>query len=237
LVPKAWSYLDFFLVLIGGLVGLTLVTVVFALIGDSDWIIPIGVAGQYVGSLFVFWVLRKGKEDPEVGLRIERLDWLFVLAGLVLQLALALALVPIASRLLPEGLPPQPVAEAISDTDISLAVRVTLAALAVLLAPVVEELLFRGILIKAMIRLRPIIISVVTALVFTAFHLPSLLETDQVLARAAVVLPPIFVLGLVLGTVTLQTKRLGPAVLMHIGWNLTAGLVLLLPAELLDSIS
>jgi membrane protease YdiL (CAAX protease family) len=36
--------------------------------------------------------------------------------------------------------------------------------------------------------------------------------------------------------VTLRTKRLGPAIFIHSGFNLLAAVVLLLPTELLESI-
>jgi membrane protease YdiL (CAAX protease family) len=54
---------------------------------------------------------------------------------------------------------------------------------------------------------------------------------------AVVVLPPIFLLGLVLGWLTQRSGRLGPAIFLHSGWNLLAAFVLLLPPEFLEQVS
>lgn len=78
-------------------------------------------------------------------------------------------------------------------------------------------------------------IMVITALVFTLFHLLGL-DPSRMLSAAAVVLPQLFIIGLVLAWVTLRTKRLGPAIFIHSGFNLLAAVVLLLPPELLESI-
>jgi membrane protease YdiL (CAAX protease family) len=54
------------------------------------------------------------------------------------------------------------------------------------------------------------------------------------LQSAAVVLPPLFVLGLLLAWITQRSGRLGPAIFIHSGWNLLAAFVLLLPPEVLE---
>ncbi|HEX6146058.1 MAG TPA: CPBP family glutamic-type intramembrane protease, partial [Acidimicrobiia bacterium] len=76
---------------------------------------------------------------------------------------------------------------------------------------------------------------VVTALVFAFFHMLGL-QPSRILQAAAVVLPQLFVVGLVLAWVTLRSKRLGPAIFIHSGFNLLAAVVLLLPPELLESL-
>jgi membrane protease YdiL (CAAX protease family) len=57
------------------------------------------------------------------------------------------------------------------------------------------------------------------------------------LASAAVFLPPLFLLGMLLAWVTLRTGRLGPAIFIHSGWNLLSAVVLLLPTEMLERFS
>jgi membrane protease YdiL (CAAX protease family) len=76
---------------------------------------------------------------------------------------------------------------------------------------------------------------VITALVFALVHLLGV-DPDRFLASAAVVAPPIFLLGLMLAWLTIREGRLGPAIFLHSGWNLLAALVLLLPGELLESV-
>ncbi|HEY4584138.1 MAG TPA: CPBP family intramembrane glutamic endopeptidase, partial [Acidimicrobiia bacterium] len=118
----------------------------------------------------------------------------------------------------------------------STAARVAAVLVAVLLAPVTEELAFRGVLLKAMgTRARSTII-VVTALVFAAFHVLGL-DPARLLEASAVVLPQLFIVGAALAWVTLRSNRLGPAIFMHSGFNLLAAIVLLVPPELLEPVS
>ncbi len=77
---------------------------------------------------------------------------------------------------------------------------------------------------------------VTTALVFSVFHLLGL-DPTRMLQAAAVVLPQLFIVGLVLAWLTLRTGRLGPAIFVHSGFNLLAAVVLLLPPELLERAS
>jgi len=56
-------------------------------------------------------------------------------------------------------------------------------------------------------------------------------------AASAVVLPQLFIVGVVLAWVTVRSGRLGPAIFIHSGFNLLAAVVLLLPPELLQPAS
>tara|TARA_Y100001968_G_scaffold223690_1_gene206328 strand:+ start:4594 stop:5940 length:1347 start_codon:yes stop_codon:yes gene_type:complete len=78
----------------------------------------------------------------------------------------------------------------------------------VVLAPVFEELVFRGILLPVLIsRMGKIIGLVLSALIFALAHL-SVGE-----------LPPLFALGIGLGLMRLSSGRLLPCALMHSLWN------------------
>ena len=150
-----------------------------------------------------------------------------------LQIVVALLLQPIARIIYPEGRPPQEIADIIGSSDTDSTIRVVLFAAAVLMAPLTEELMYRGILFKAIRPLGPWVAIVVTALVFTAVHIFGL-DANNRLASAAVVLPPLFALAIFLGWLTERTGRLGPALFLHSGWNLLAALLLLIPTELLE---
>jgi hypothetical protein len=102
---------------------------------------------------------------------------------------------------------------------------------AVVLAPVTEEVIFRGVLLKALRKHSQWFIMVTTAAVFSVVHVLGV-DFERFWASAALVLPPIFLLGLLLARITLRTGRLGPAIFLHSGWNLLAALVLLIPADL-----
>jgi len=79
---------------------------------------------------------------------------------------------------------------------------------AVVIAPLFEETLFRGVLLPVLgQRIGPVAGVVVSALVFAIAHL-SLSE-----------LAPLFLLGVGLGWIRWRSGRLAPSVLMHALWN------------------
>ncbi len=91
-----------------------------------------------------------------------------------------------------------------------------LATVAVIVAPLAEELMFRGVLLSALIpRLGVRTAAVVTALAFAALHMPGL--HWQWFA-----LPQLVVLGLVLAWLRLHCRSLWPAILAHATHNALA---------------
>ena len=231
--PKSWSVTDFLLVWLGGFVGAGLFFLLARLLDNDDWVIVLGLAGQYVGNLGVLWLLSRFKDDTSLGFEIEPRDAMYIVLGLLLQLAVALLLLPLAQLLFPDGQSPQEVAEIIGSANSSMLLKLSLVVAAVVLAPVTEEIIFRGVLLKALRNHSNRFIMVATALVFSAVHLLGL-DLDRLWTSAALVLPQIFLLGLLLAWLTLRTGRLGPAIFLHSGWNLLAALVLLIPSDLLE---
>ncbi len=227
---RSWTVIDFILIWLGGLLG-TGVLVAFGVLADSDdLLIILGLAGQYIGNLGVFLLIRRFKEDKAVGFQIEAGDFFYIGLGLIFQIAMALLILPLANLLFPDGRPPQEIADTLANAD-SLALQVTLVAPAVVFAPIAEELLFRGVLLRALESRGKVFAMVVTALVFSSVHVLGL-DFEFLWQSALVVLPPLFLLGLVLARVTQKTGRLGPAIFLHSGWNLLAAFVLLLPSDL-----
>lgn len=225
--------MDFVLVWLGGILGTGLFYALATPLGEADLLVVLSLAGQYLGSLGVFWLLRR-RRTSGIGFRIEPTDVFYVGIGLLLQIVLAIAFFPLSELLFPDGAPPQQVAEALADVESSTLLKLALVLAAVLLAPATEELMYRGILVQAMEGRGRRFVMVVTALIFSLAHVVGL-DAERPFASAAVVLPPIFLLGLVLAWVTLRSGRLGPAIFVHSGWNLLAVFVLLLPQELLES--
>ena len=83
-------------------------------------------------------------------------------------------------------------------------------------APIVEELFYRGLLQRSLAaRFNEGAVLVLVAAVFAAVHF------------RPVEFAGLFVFGLILGWAALRTGRLGPAITIHIGFNLT-GLLLVL---------
>ncbi len=91
-----------------------------------------------------------------------------------------------------------------------------LVAVVVIGAPVVEELFYRGLLQRSLAsRFNEGAVLVAVAAVFAVAHF------------RPIEIPGLFVFGLILGWAALRTRRLGPAITIHIGFNLT-GLLLVL---------
>lgn len=233
-MPRPWSLSDFFFVILGGFLGAALFVAGSELAGGDELSLVLALTGQYLGHLLVLWWLSRRKQHPDLGFAIEGRDLGYIGLGLILQLALAILFLPLSSLLLPEGESAQQVGSAIAGLETTSA-RVAAMVTAVVLAPVTEELIFRGILLKTLEGRGRRTIMVVTSLVFAAFHLLGL-QPSRILQAAAVVLPQLFVVGLVLAWVTLRSKRLGPAIFIHSGFNLLAAVVLLLPPEMLESL-
>lgn len=234
-MTRSWSVYDFILIWFGGLVGAGVLFAAGVAIADDDWITVLSLAGQYIGSLGVFWILTRYKDVGEIGLTINPGDFFYVALGLVLQLVIALMFLPLSDLLFPEGRPQQEVADVLANADTTF-LRVALVSAAVVLGPFTEELMYRGLLLKTLQARGKIFALVVSSLVFAAVHLTGL-DPTQLLASAAVFLPPLFLLGVILAWITQRTGRLGPAIFLHSGWNLLSAFVLLLPTEMLEQVS
>lgn len=94
--------------------------------------------------------------------------------------------------------------------------RVLLAVLVVCVAPFVEELVFRGVLLSGLARRMPSVPAViVSALVFGGVHLPDF-------GFAWYPVPALVLLGLVLAWLRLRTRSLWPSVTLHATNNFLA---------------
>lgn len=195
-----------------------------------------GLIGQFAGNLVVYWLLSRAKEPGQLNTSLTLRDLSFVALGLVSQLVVALTMAPLTLHFFPDGVPPQEISEILGSSETSQATRLFLFAAAVVLAPVVEEIMFRGVLLKALLRRGEAFAIVVSSVVFAAVHLGGL-QQDRFWQAAAVTIPPILILGIGLAILTTKTGRLGPAIFLHSGWNLLAAIVLLLPPELLEQVS
>lgn len=232
-VTRSWSVVDFILIMAGGFLGAAVFAGIGVAIDDDEFFIVLTLAGQYVGHLFVFWLLIRSKPPDSVGLEAHGRDSVYVLAGLGLQLALSILFLPLVFILFPDGGQAQEIVTVISELTSTVA-KVSSMFISVVLAPVTEEIAFRGVLIKAMGDRSRRTLILGSSAVFSLFHVLGLATTDFIQA-AVVVLPQLFLVGVVLAWVTLRSKRLGPAIFLHSGFNLLAAIVLLLPVDLLET--
>lgn len=232
---SSWSVVDFVIVWLGGVLGATLFLGLGEVAGNTSWLLLVGHAGQYVGYTATILLLARRKKDPELGLSVEPSDVKYLALGLFLQLAMALAVAPLAELLMPEGHQPQRILEQLLTADTTTAFKVVFFGAAVVLTPLFEELVFRGVLLQAIVHRGRTFTIILTSIVFAAVHIPEL-NPDRLVASIALVIPPILLLAALLAWVTLRKGRLGPAIFIHSGWNLLAAIVILVPTELLESV-
>ena len=231
-MPRPWSLIDFLLVILGGLAGAAVLLPVGALLGGGELSLVLALSGQYIGQLVVLWWLARRRED--LGFNIVGTDTFYLGLGLLLQLALAVLFLPLtrcSSRTATRrsrwgrrspGWRPRPPAGSGSHGRRR--------------RPGHRGAHLSRVLLKAFHKRGRRTIMVLTSLVFAAFHTLGL-DPERLLQAAAVVLPQLFLVGLVLAWITLRTGRLGPAIFIHSGFNLLAALVFLLSPELLEPIS
>lgn len=227
-----WRVRDFVWVVLGGLVGGGLVLIpLVAVSADDQAILVVGSLGQYAGHLFTIWVLARRRGGAAgLGFAVVPSDGLYLGLGILLQIAVALFTYPLA-RLVGGEDAGQAVTEEIRRIADS-GFRMAMAGVIAVLAPITEELMFRGVLLKSVGRTKAGRAVWVTALVFSLFHVATL--TGDIWKAVILSLPAFFVVGLILARVTVRRGRLGPAIFIHSGFNLLAILVLFLPPELLE---
>lgn len=236
---RSWTLLDFILIWLAG-AGMSLWAAAVANSLDLalDVSVLLTLAGQFLGSLIVFAViyLRRRQEDP-LRFGLTPGDIKYALLGIGLQIVANILMRPIAELVYPDDAgPPQEIADIIGNADFGDTTRVALFVSAALLAPFVEELLYRGVLFKAMRPRGPWVAILTTAFVFAGVHVTGL-DPENMAGSAAIALPPLFALAILLGWVTERTGRLGPAFFIHSGWNFIAGIILLIPPELIEDLA
>lgn len=229
-----WTLIDLVLVVLGALGGsLAGGAAATAFTQDTNLVLIVAYAGQFVGTLGVTWLLARSKNQglESLGFDIRPGDVLYLGLGVALQIGIALLFIPLQQYLVPEGRPSQDLMELFAQLDTPFG-RIAMMAIATFLAPVGEEIMFRGVLLQAMAHRSRAVILVVTSLGFALFHL----EGTTSPGAGVLVFIQIFLVGLVLAYLTLRHGRLGPAIFVHSGFNLLASLVLLLPQEVLEEL-
>ena len=227
-----WTVAEFITAIAGGLIGAAVFGLATAAIGDRQALFVAFVLGQYLGHLGTIWILlrRRRATFADLGLVVEGADARFILLGVALQVGLALLFAPIAQLFGPDQ-PTQTVSEQIKELT-SDSGRLVMAGSVALLAPVSEELLFRGMLLRTLVMRRGRRLGLfLTALIFALLHLAG--TSGDPFRAAAIILPVLTVVGLVLGGLALRFGRLGPSIFVHAGFNLLALASLLIPNELL----
>ncbi len=201
------------------------VSVGFALTGDTaDHTGAITTAlstlaqfGTWFGCI-VFIAHSKGRSvRDDFGLTLQVRDWWAPFAGIGLFFVGTLMITPLVNIVNAHQ-------QVVDDLDKAGGAKLAVfAVVASLVAPVCEELLFRGLLLRALRRrMSPTAAVIVQALAFALAH-PMLSPT---LGDFAVV-PALFLLGAASGIVAVRKGDLSASIMMHIGFNLITTLAAL----------
>ena len=181
----------------------------------DPWTNLVGLAAYAALVAGTLWAARPVGGAPAIGLRMpERPGRAFALAGgvLIAGLIAAAALEPLLHGARSQGLKPRSFPGG-SEASIGLALTVLVI---VVIAPLSEELFFRGALTGALARRLGAFTPLVSGAIFGAAHLEP---------RA---FPALFVLGALLGWLYMRTRSLFPGVAVHAANNLLALIAALL---------
>jgi len=223
----AWGLPDALLCWMAGYLGAVVASIpLYAGHGGSDIdtklifgiVLP---AQQLTVILAVVYVSRlKGQKSlaTDFGLTIRLRDARALVVGATLEIVLTLALLPIL-QLDPDAQNQQLLNDLKDHRDAATVVLFFIGA--VILAPLVEELLFRGVLLRALLRkVQPVTAVVASAVIFALVHY---LGDPNTLPF----LPALAGLGAVLAIVALRTGDLSMSIFIHAGFNLTTTILFL----------
>ena len=228
-----WRVRDVIYAFLAGIAGSILVTTAVIAVGAEPLDpVPFSLifAGQFAGSMAVIVVLSRrngsGSLAADTGFVLRLKDWWGVPAGMALQIAIALVTAPLVFWLFGDDPPEQGVSE-IADASETLMEQLLIVVSVAVLAPIIEEIIFRGMLLNVLSRSFakwPSIL--ISAGVFAGVHLVD--------PNAIAVIPGLFVLGVVLGWVALRRGDLSLAIALHSGINLLAAISLVWGSDLLE---
>lgn len=210
---RPWSVIDALAVFLAGTVAATLA---YLAVGDGtvSAIFGVIIPVQFVGMFGVLAWLARRRPPWRGSLRWSARwnDLVGIPIGFGIQIVLALIVASVAEAMEFE-IPTQDVIDSAAAAQTWLEWALVGIGI-VILAPLVEELVFRGVLVRALERRSRFLAVYGSALLFAAAH-----AFDP---GARLMLPSLFVLGVVLGYEVLRTGRLGRVVAIHAGFNLLA---------------
>jgi membrane protease YdiL (CAAX protease family) len=221
-VALAW-----FAGLLGGVVALAVAIAVLQVpedeVGDDVSVFLAVVAGQSGVSILVLALVARargmGGLRRDFGLTVRARDLGWVPAGVALQIVLVLALSPISHLYGRDEA--QSVVDLLEDASGPGLVLFCIAV--VVLAPLAEELLFRGALLRALLRrTTPAWAVFGSALLFAVVHPLGDPDVGSVIA-----VPALLALGLVSGRLAVRSGDLSRSILLHSGFNLLTVLSIL----------
>ncbi|NHZ70582.1 MAG: CPBP family intramembrane metalloprotease [Proteobacteria bacterium] len=233
-LPDApWTLWDVAAAFGAGLVG-SIVAGVLVVSAGAEPLSPLGFSlifgGQVLASFGVVWAISRrrgtGSLATDAGLVVRGRDWWGVPAGMGLQIAIALITAPLIFWLFPDGPPQQGVAEVAGQSETFVEQLAVFVAVAIG-APLIEEVIFRGMLLSALSRWMSRWLTIVaSAGVFAGVHLLD--------PNAIAVVPGLFFLGVALAWAATWKGDLSLPIALHSGINTLAAISILYGEELLE---
>lgn len=215
-----WRSRDAFWAVVAGLVASVAAFVALGSDVTTGQLFTVVIPAQSAGTvLTVVWLARRRPDwRHELRVRMALVDGWGLAIGAGVQVVLSLVSYWLIVELFNGSAPTQEVVVAAADA-IGTSERIMVILGLVVLGPVAEELVFRGILLRALERSRGSRYAVVvSSLAFAALHL---LDPNAIVA-----VPFLFVLGIVLARQVRATDRLGRGIAIHAGFNLVTVLAL-----------
>jgi membrane protease YdiL (CAAX protease family) len=228
-----WSFPQAIAVFLSGLAGAFIVSAAVWLIQGSEINVitfTASFAGQAGGNLLAMWFLSvrrgTGSFTRDFGLTLEARHWWGIPAGFALQASVALVTAPLLRLAFPDG-PPQQAVATLTENTTGVFEGLLIVAMVGIAAPVVEEMLFRGMLLSRLSRsMSPFWAVVVQAAIFASIHL---LDPSAIAA-----LPGLMLVGIALGYAAIRTGNLSLPIMVHAGVNLTAVVLLIFGGPVAD---
>jgi hypothetical protein len=217
--PPRWGLGDFFWIYVAG-IGASVVagSVGLALTGDTSGHIgalttalsTLGQFGTWFGCVLLVARMKGTSARHDFGLKIRARDWWVVFAGIGVFLVATVMILPLVNLANAHQ-------QVVNDLDNASGAKLAVfAVVAVVIAPICEELLFRGLLLQALRRrMPPEAAVIVQALAFALAH-PMLSPTVGDLA----VVPALFLLGAISGVIAVRRGDLSGSIMLHMGFNL-----------------
>ncbi len=187
--------------------------------------------GQFLFTVGAVILLGKARQRDfqRLGFVVEFRDGKMLALGMGLQVVFAILFLPLALLV---GLESEPQSLSGEIAIVGGAYeQMALFLLIGLVGPILEELMFRGILIDALIArfgTRGVIFG--SAGAFAVFHMVGV-STTQPVESSVVLVPQLFLFGVVLAYLRISRERLGAAIFAHAGFNLLSLLVILFYPE------
>ena len=231
-----WGLPDALIAWIAGIVCALFAVVPFAIIAASRAHVPdngipkdlevpaliLGLVAQNLGIIGTLALIARfkgrGSLRADFGLSVSARDVAWIAAGLGLSLVAGWMLLPITELANLEGSSQ----EVVRQFENANGIEVPLFALGVvLLAPFAEELLFRGALLRGLVRrTTPARAVFASALIFALVHVIGDPDTYYYV-------PAFLLLGLVSGWRAMKTGNLSQSVMLHMGFNFLASILII----------